>query len=223
MCAACVIMSAEPGRKRAYSDDIKWRVVYQRIGMQKSFSRIAASLNIAPSTAHRLYSSFVANSFQTSRRERVRKLDSEKELYVIGMVLSSPGMYLSEMIAEIKTVTGVEVSSSTVCKLLKRYGITRKKIRQVAKQRCYQLRGFFMAQSFLYDYDMLVWIDETDSDKKNGMRKFGYELSGVTPVYHRLLTRGRRVNTIIAAMSSNEILGVECKYGSVNGDVFLIS
>ena len=43
--AACVIMSAEPGRKRAYSDDIKWRVVYQRIGMQKSFSRIAASLN----------------------------------------------------------------------------------------------------------------------------------------------------------------------------------
>ena len=28
-------MSAEPGRKKAYSSDLRWRVVYQRIAMNR--------------------------------------------------------------------------------------------------------------------------------------------------------------------------------------------
>ena len=50
--------SAEPGRKRAYGADLRWRVVYQRIGMNLGFERIAKNVNIAISTAHRIYSLF---------------------------------------------------------------------------------------------------------------------------------------------------------------------
>ena len=43
--------SAEPGRKAAYSVDLRWRVVWQRIVPGNSFRQIADNLNIAHSTA----------------------------------------------------------------------------------------------------------------------------------------------------------------------------
>ena len=45
-------MSAEPGRKKAYTADIRWRIVYQRMALELTFEEIATRLNIATSTAH---------------------------------------------------------------------------------------------------------------------------------------------------------------------------
>ena len=48
-------VSAEPGRKSAYSTDVRSRVVYQCIGMGITFENNAQNLNniIATSTVHR--------------------------------------------------------------------------------------------------------------------------------------------------------------------------
>ena len=51
-------VSSEPGGKRPYPVDIKWQIVYQRIGMNSQFSDITKRLNIATSTAHRIYQQF---------------------------------------------------------------------------------------------------------------------------------------------------------------------
>ena len=40
------IMSAEPSRTKSYSEDLRWRVVWQRISMDLSFRAIARNLNI---------------------------------------------------------------------------------------------------------------------------------------------------------------------------------
>ena len=104
-------------------------------------------------------------------------------------------------------------------RLLKRFGITRKKIRQVAKQRCDALRGSFRAYSLLFKRDMFVWVDEAGADHRNHNRKFGYALRGLTPTYHRSLARGERVNTIVA-LTANGILAIEIKTGIVNGERF---
>ena len=48
-----ITMSAEPGRKKGYSDDLRWRMVYQRIGMNLDYKIIASHLNVATSTVHR--------------------------------------------------------------------------------------------------------------------------------------------------------------------------
>ena len=66
-------------------------------------------------------------------------------------------MYLGELCVEIIHVFGIEISPSTVCRTLRRYGLTRKKIRQVALQRSRELRGAFMAQCFILKRDMFVW------------------------------------------------------------------
>ena len=85
------------------------------------------------------------------------RLDLRSELYVVGVILENPSMYLGELCVEIMHVFGIEISPSTVCRTLRRYGLTRKKIRQVALQRSSEFRGAFMVQCFLLKRDMLVW------------------------------------------------------------------
>ena len=76
------------------------------------------------------------------------KLNRGRELYVIGLILENPSiyMYLHEVCQGVKECFDLAISPPTICKLLKRYEVIHKKIRQVAKQRCDALRGAFMAQ-----------------------------------------------------------------------------
>ena len=63
-----------------------------------------------------------------ARRPDVRKLDRRAELLLIGIILNNLRLHLSELCTEVNRVMGIEVSSSTVCRLLAEYGFTRKKI-----------------------------------------------------------------------------------------------
>lgn len=216
-------MSLEPARTKPYSSDIAWRVVWQRIGMGMSFREIASRLQIGVGTAHRLYKRFeesgeVSPKKRGSRPES-RKLDDLHELYVLGLVLENPSLYLRELCQKIKEATGTTVSSSCVCKLLHRNGFTRKKISQIAKQRCVEFRGDYMARILHYPRDYLVFLDETGSDHRDHIRKFGYSMRGETPIYHRFLLRGNRISAI-AALSSEGILEYDFYKGTVNGDKF---
>ena len=65
-------MSAEPSRKKAYSVDLRWRIIYQRLGMELPFSKIARNLNIATSTAHLTYQKFEANGDVQAKKQRQR-------------------------------------------------------------------------------------------------------------------------------------------------------
>ena len=65
---------------------------------------------------------------------------------------------------------------------------------------------------------MFVWIDKTGSASKDAIRKYRYSLHGMRPEYHRLLTRGKRVNTI-AAMSSTGIIALDLTTDTLNGEV----
>ena len=146
--------TAEPSRKKAYDVDLRWRIVYQRIAKNLTFERIARNLNISTATAHRIYALFQSTGDVEKKRRQGRSslgsLPDRAELYVVGLVLEKTSSYINEMCQNIKSILNIEVSSSTVCRLLRRYGITRKKIRQVALQRCDVLRGAFMAKSFMF-------------------------------------------------------------------------
>ena len=87
--------SAEPS---AYSTDIGWRVVWQRIGMGLTYKEIAYRLQIAVGTAHRLYES-TGDVAPLKRAERyeLRKLDNLHEIYIIGLICENPAIYLHEV------------------------------------------------------------------------------------------------------------------------------
>ena len=74
-----------------------------------------------------------------------------------------------------------------------------------------------MAEILQYPPEWLVFLDETGSDHKDHIRKFGYSLIGEPPVYHRFLGRGTRISAI-AALSTEGLTCYELITGTTNGD-----
>ena len=66
----------------------------------------------------------------------------------------------------------------------------------VAIQRSDVRRAEYLSEILEFKPEMLVFIDETVSDRRNAIRKFGYGLRGLTPVSHRLCLGGKRISAI---------------------------
>ena len=54
-------MSAEPNRKAPYSSDMRWRIVWQKFGMDLTHRRIAQNLSISIGTVHNVLKLFEKN------------------------------------------------------------------------------------------------------------------------------------------------------------------
>ena len=63
---------------------------------------------------------------------------------------------------------------------------------------------------------MFVFIDETGSDRRDAMRKFGYSLRSERCVAKRLLVRGELVS-VITAITLDGILDYQFIHGTTNG------
>lgn len=173
--------SAEPARRAPYSDDIRWRIVWQRLAMDLPYWKIARNLSIGVGTAYNVFKTFehsgeVSNS---SKRERtdLRALTASEEMFVIGLVLESPCLYLRELCQRVEETSGLSVSVSTICRLLRRHGFSRKKVQKVALERNIEYRTHFMADMLAhYAREKLVWLDEMGSDRQDAMRQYGYSI-----------------------------------------------
>ena len=82
-------MSAEPGRTKAYSPDLRWRVVWQRIAMELSCRDVAERLCISVGTAHNTFQLFQrtgsVDAKPPSKRPDLCKLN-DHQLYIICLV-----------------------------------------------------------------------------------------------------------------------------------------
>jgi transposase len=90
----------------------------------------------------------------------------------------------------------------------------------VAKQRDDDLREQFFADVSLYKPEMLIFIDESGSDNRDTLRKYGYSIRGKPPRSLKLLVRGERVS-VIAALSNDGVETLRVVRGTVDGDTFL--
>ena len=216
-------MSAEPGRTAPYANDLRWRVVWQHVALELPFRNIAKNLSISVGTAHNIFKRFQdtgeVDPKPATRRENLRKLDNHHRLYVIGLIMASPDLHLSELVSKVHEITGITIHVSTICRLLAEHGFTRKKVQHVALQRRMELRAAFMASVYMFSEQMFLWVDESGSDSKDQLRKYGYALRGERAVCRRLLVRGKRVSAI-AALSTEGLVALELTDGSVDGDAF---
>ena len=176
-------LSAEPGRKAPYSNDLCWRIVWQKAGMELSFRHIARDLNISISTSHSVYKKFQETGDVSPKipdGEGKRILTEQQELLVIGLLLDT---YLVPVRG---LPNGLEdhwcAGFSSICQIIHRNGLTRKKVQEIALQRLSVCRGDFMAEVQWFSPDKFVWVDETGSNKKDQVRRCGYALRGEYPV-----------------------------------------
>ena len=133
--------------------------------------------------------------------------------------MDQPAHYLDEIQRELKCLLFIDVDISTICWFLQKCGFTHQKLCTVALQQDQFLRQQFMCNMSAYSTDMFLFIDETGSDNRNALRKYGYSLCGKTPVNHALLVRGERVSAI-ACMSIAGLLDVKTIIGTSDGDAF---
>ena len=148
-----------------------------------------------------------------------RKLTENDRFLILELVLKRPGIYLNELRQNLFITMGTDVSAATICRFLHSCGFSRTNIHSVAAQRSEELRARYVTEVALYTQEMLVFVDETGSDRRDAMRKFGYSLRGQRCVAKRLLVRGERVSAI-AAISIDGILDYKFVRGTNNGETF---
>jgi len=78
-------------------------------------------------------------------------------------------------------------------------------------------RAEFIAEMAVLDSSTIVWIDETECDRRNALRKYGYGIRGQTPQDYQLKLRGVRYSAI-SILSTEGINDVYITEGTVNGD-----
>ena len=76
-----------------------------------------------------------------------------------------------------------------------------------------------MAHCYMFSIDKFVWVDETGSDRRDQLHKYGYSLIGDRAVQHKFLTRGTRIN-VIAALCHEGLVAMEPTKSTVNRAIF---
>ena len=206
---------------KAFSTDLRWRILWLRLYKGLKSKTIAELLYVHTSTVNRVVSRYNTSMdvapITEYRHGPARVLEDPTEL--LEAVVANPSMYFSELRRHIYQVTGVQVSVSTIYRTLKRLGLTRKKLRHISIRQCDQAREQFMTEMAYLDADMIVWLDETGNDQKSGRRNYGYHLRGMVPTSYHLTMRGKRLSTI-AIMSTRGIEDFDTYDESITGDVF---
>ena len=214
--------SCEPLRTSAYSEDLRWRMVWQRYALGYTFKTIGTNLDVDPSTVQRTVNLFeVTGSVQKRQYSQVsiqKKITPSVEVIIYTLVVQQPGILLRELQSELRDY-GVEVGLSTICQFLHRSGFSRQKMVLIAKQRDEHLRAVFAMDVSLYSPEMFVFLDETGADRRNTIRKYGYSIRGKPARCHKLLARGKRISAI-ALISVKGLLDCKVIHGTVDGDEF---
>ena len=129
---------------RSDTVDLRWRVVWLYLAHRYSSSEISK----LSERSVRCYISL----FQ--RHAPHKLLGDFGQLTLLHIILSNPGIYLSEIKHHLAQLLGVSIS--TICRTLKFMGCSRQVMCPVALQRSDQLRAHFMVKISVYDPSMLI-------------------------------------------------------------------
>lgn len=217
-------MSITPWRTAPYSEDFRWRIIWQRIGLRLTVKTVANNLGVNASTVVRIVKIFLATGDVKKKKypensRPTKKLTNPVKLHILHLVLQHPAMYLKEVREELCAITGVDLCPSSLCTFLKQSNFTRQKMQLVAKQRDEELRKQYAIDVSLYEPHMIVFVDESGSDRRDTLRKYGYSLRGKTPKSCQFLSRGERIN-VIAGMTTEGIQALKIIRRTVDGSLF---
>ena len=130
--------SCESKRTKAYSEDLRWRMIICQIKcLNKKCQEVAENLNVDASTVYhtvKLFDSTGAVEKSYPSNAGTRKLTDIDRLIILENVIENPGIYLAELKHKLIEETGSEVDVSTICRFLSTSGFTWQKMVITAKQ-----------------------------------------------------------------------------------------
>jgi len=128
--------SYERHRTKAYSDDVRWRVVWQVEGLQHTHKKVAQNLGIDKSTVSRIVTLFRSTGSVSSKpfpkEKAFRKLTAPAQLAILNFVLQNPGAQLKEIQEMLLQHLLLSVDVSSICRFLLKSNFTYQKMSLVA-------------------------------------------------------------------------------------------
>ena len=210
---------------KAYSTDLRWRVVRLFLCQRKSPSEIAGILFISEKSVRRYIQRLLRTGDVTAWRQRhgpMKILNRVDEFELLLRVIRNPTVYLRELSAYLFHKTGREASLSTLSRFLQSSNFSRKKLKTIASRRCEKKRSHFKAVTVSNPYylpEMFVFIDEVGFDFRNGIRRYGYAPRGKEATEKFPVFYNKRKNTI-AAISMSGVLDAVTYDHNVSGETF---
>ncbi|KAJ3502659.1 hypothetical protein NLJ89_g8785 [Agrocybe chaxingu] len=127
-------------------------------------------------------------------RGRPRKLHFSDVSYLFSLLHHRPDWFLDEFLDLLESNRFISVHYTTIYRELKRMGVSRKKLRRIAKERNEDLRADYIRTISQYSPEELGFIDEFSKDERTLQRRCGRAVKGRRAVMRGVFVRGRRIS-----------------------------
>jgi transposase len=104
-------------------------------------------------------------------------------------------------------------SLSTICRVLQREGITRKRLSKIARERKLSLRSLYQTNLVGIRREQMVFVDETRKDDRTTYRRYGYSARG-TPAHGRVAFIRGKSYSILPAITVDGFIATSIVEGS---------
>jgi transposase len=139
---------------------------------------------------------------------------------VFDLLKDKPELYLDEIQQFLVWECQLYVHTSTISRHLASENWTKKKLYHKAQQRSAPLRIDWLRKISLFTAEMLVFCDESGTDRRDGERRTGWAPKGLPAWKYTLLRRGKRIQ-VLPALCVNGLLDLMVYKGNTNGDAFV--
>ena len=116
--------SCQQGRTKAYNEDLRWRMVWQREVLGLKLKEVAKNLCVDLSTVHRITilfyntGSVLKRPYPSDKRPNKKVTDAVK-LFILSTMVNEPHLYLRELKDRVLAFTGFEISPTVLCGYLR--------------------------------------------------------------------------------------------------------
>lgn len=136
----------------------------------------------------------VQHRYSTTGRPRLLNFDDMN--YLIRLVNHHPDWFLDELPDLLDNNRFIAVHYTTIYRELARVGISRKKLKKIARERNETKRADFIRRMAQYEPEELGFLDETSKDERTTGRKNGRSKKGTRAMKKQVFIRGHRLSAL---------------------------
>ena len=160
----------------------------------------------------RLFGATKAPPTRVGRRSKIEPLMQDA---LFEQLLKDPNMFRSEMVSFLRDQFRVDVSLSSITRLLQREGWSRKSSSRVGEQQDPILRDLYMYKLSDCKSFQIIYVDESGQNRRSAHRSRGWAKKGRRPGRMRDYSRGQTFQ-VLAAYTQEGVELARIYQGSTN-------
>jgi transposase len=148
---------------------------------------------------------------------RPRLLVREDINYLLELIRARPTAFLDELADLLEHNRFISLHWTTVHAALVNAGVSRKKLRKIAKERNENVRSDFRLRMSAYHIDQLGWMDEVHKDERTTRRDYGLSVRNTRAQEKQAFERGSRI-TGTGLLTKDGMVAISTCYGSMTAE-----